>query len=117
MVGRFVRDEGVVSSNLSTPTSNISVMRFIKNLLNDWKISREQEDAARRALDKKFENFLNETRPLTPKAEKYPTAALYRHTWKRAVVLGTEDDHVVSLGRVYQSHCLLGCAPTSVLQR
>jgi len=33
------------------------------------------------------------------------------------MVLGTEDDHVVSLGRVYQSHCLLGCAPTSVLQR
>ena len=41
-----------------------------------------------------FENFLVETKPLTPKAPKHEEAALYRHAWKRAVALSYLFDKV-----------------------
>lgn len=62
-------------------------MKFIRTLVENWKTKREAEAAAKRELDAAFFAFVTETRPLTPKAEKHPQAALYRHTWKRAIVL------------------------------
>ena len=62
-------------------------MEFIRTLVENWKAKREAKAAAKRTLAASFFAFVDETRPLTPKAEKYPQAALYRHAWKRAVVL------------------------------
>lgn len=62
-------------------------MRLIADLIKDWKARREIKAAAKREMMASFAAFIEETRPLAPRAEKYPEAALYRHAWKRAVVL------------------------------
>lgn len=59
----------------------------IKSFINNWKIKRAERVEMQRRLNELFELFLNETRPLTPKAPKNAEAALYRHAWKRAVVI------------------------------
>ncbi len=60
-------------------------MGFIKN----WKKKREAAKEKRAKIEALFENFVQETRPLVPKARKHPEAALYRHVWKRACAYQT----------------------------
>lgn len=62
-------------------------MSFIADFIKNWKHRREREAAAKRKIMACFAEFIEETRPLAPKATKHPEAALYRHAWKRAVVL------------------------------
>lgn len=57
----------------------------IKTLIENWKKRRLERAEARKRLEELFENFLLETKPLTPKAPKNQEAALYRHAWKRAI--------------------------------
>lgn len=59
----------------------------IKSLIDNWKKKRAERAEEQRQLNNLFENFLVETKPLTPKAPKHFGAALYRHAWKRSVVL------------------------------
>ena len=59
----------------------------IKSFIHNWKIKRAERAEKQRKLNELFENFLTETKPLTPKASKHSEAALYRHAWKRSVVL------------------------------
>lgn len=59
----------------------------IKSFIKNWKIGREERAEKQRRLNELFENFLTETKPLTPKASKHAEAALYRHAWKRSVVI------------------------------
>jgi len=59
----------------------------IKSFIENWKRKRVARAEARKRIEELFEKFLLETKPLTPKASKHPEAALYRHAWKRAVVL------------------------------
>ena len=50
----------------------------------------EKAEAQRRRnakLEREFEVFIEETKPLVPHAPKNPEAALYRHAWRRAEVL------------------------------
>lgn len=55
---------------------------FIKN----WKKKRLERGQEQKRLNELFEQFLLETKPLTPKASKHPEAALLRHAWKRAII-------------------------------
>lgn len=64
----------------------IIIMGF-KIFINNWKKKRAERAIERERLNNLFEKFLVETRPLAPKALKYPEAALFRHTWKRATIL------------------------------
>lgn len=59
----------------------------IKSFIENWKKRRLERAEARKRLEGLFEQFLLETRPLTPKAPKNQEAALYRHAWKRAVAI------------------------------
>ena len=59
----------------------------IKSFIHNWKIRRIERVEKQRKIRGLFESFLTETKPLTPKAPKNFEAALYRHAWKRAVVL------------------------------
>lgn len=59
----------------------------LRNLINNWKKKRAERAIERERINYLFEQFLIETRPLTPKASKYPEAALLRHAWKRAAIL------------------------------
>ncbi len=59
----------------------------IKSIIESWKKRRLERAEARKRLDELFEQFLLETKPLTPRASKHQEAALYRHAWKRAVAL------------------------------
>lgn len=59
----------------------------IKSFINNWKIRRIERAEKQRKINELFDGFLTETKPLTPKAPKHREAALYRHAWKRAVVL------------------------------
>ena len=44
-------------------------------------------NAKRVARHEFLKSFVDQTRPLVPRASVHPDAALYRHVWKRAVVL------------------------------
>lgn len=78
-------------------------MRFIQA----WRERRAEAEAEHRQLERLFLEFVEETRPLAPKAKKHSEAALYRHAWKRAVVLEVmyqeqSDDKHASLYRKFQ---------------
>jgi hypothetical protein len=53
-----------------------------------WRNARAEAAAKRAELLRNFELFLRETEPFVPQASKHPKAAMYRHAWKRAAVLG-----------------------------
>jgi predicted GIY-YIG superfamily endonuclease len=76
-------------------------MRLIADFIKDWKRRRATEAAAKRQMVTSYADFIKETRPLAPQAEKHPEAALYRHAWKRAVVL--EDIAVASNSADYMN--------------
>ena len=83
------------------------MINTISKIFENWKTARATRAAAKRKLIASFSRFVEETRPLTPKAGKHPIAALYRHVWKRAVVLEniatTSGDHdSVSLYKQFQ---------------
>jgi len=59
-------------------------MKFIKRIIDNWKKEREARKERKARIEAMFEDFVAETRPLVPKAPKYPKAALFRHVWKRA---------------------------------
>lgn len=59
----------------------------IKSFIHNWKSRRIEHAEKLRKINELFDGFLTETKPLTPKAPKHHEAALYRHAWKRAVVL------------------------------
>jgi hypothetical protein len=61
-------------------------MKFIKQIIDNWKKEREARKERKARIEVMFKDFVAETRPLVPKAPKYPKAALYRHVWKRACV-------------------------------
>ncbi len=78
-------------------------MRFIQA----WRERRAEAAAERKRIERLFLEFVEETRSLAPKAKKHPEAALYRHAWKRAVVLEVmyqeqADDERASLYREFQ---------------
>jgi predicted GIY-YIG superfamily endonuclease len=50
--------------------------------------ARAKAAAERADLQRRFEDFLSETEPFVSESA-HPKAALYRHAWKRAAVLGT----------------------------
>lgn len=58
----------------------------IKAFIENWKKKRFERKRERERLNNLFEQFLLETKPLTPRASKHPEAALLRHAWKRAVI-------------------------------
>ena len=53
-----------------------------------WRDARAEAAAKRAELQSLFESFLRETEPLVPQGSKHPKAALFRHAWKRAAILG-----------------------------
>ena len=59
-------------------------MKFIKQIFDNWKKEREERKERKARIEAMFKDFVGETRPLVPKAPKYPEAALFRHVWKRA---------------------------------
>lgn len=59
----------------------------IKSFIHNWRIRRIEHAEKQRKISELFDGFLTETKPLTPKAPKYHEAALYRHAWKRALIL------------------------------
>ena len=59
----------------------------LRTFIHNWRKKRIERAIEQKRLNDLFENFLVETRPLTPKAPKYPEAALLRHAWKRAAIL------------------------------
>ena len=61
-------------------------MRFIKQIISNWKKERAARKERKARIEAMFEDFVSETRPLVPKAPKNPEAALFRHVWKRACV-------------------------------
>jgi len=75
--------------------------------LKRWRDARAKAAAERARVRALFESFLIQTKRLVPRAPKYPDAALYRHAWKRAVVLeilyqGQSDETRASLYREFQ---------------
>jgi hypothetical protein len=56
-------------------------------LLNRWRADRAEAAAKRADILGRFEAFVTETKPIVEES-KHPKAALYRHAWKRASVLG-----------------------------
>lgn len=60
---------------------------MFRQVLQRWKHRRAEASAERARVQRLFSTFLQETKPLVPRAPKYPEAALLRHAWKRAVVL------------------------------
>lgn len=59
-------------------------MKFIKQIIDNWKKKREARRERKARIEAMFKDFVAETRTLVPKAPKYPKAALFRHVWKRA---------------------------------
>lgn len=59
----------------------------IKSLIDNWKKRRVERAEEQKRIMQHFKGFLAQTKPLAPKAPKHSEAALYRHAWKRAVVL------------------------------
>lgn len=62
-------------------------MQFILNAIKKAQKRRSAKKAEKKLLNHLFDRFAKETLPLVPKAPKNPEAALYRHCWKRAIVL------------------------------
>lgn len=60
---------------------------LIEGFAPGWKSRRADAAVKRAEVEATYQSFLQETRPLAPTAEKHPEAALYRHAWKRALVL------------------------------
>jgi hypothetical protein len=52
-----------------------------------WRAARAEAAVKRADLQRRFDAFLAETKPFVPES-KHQKAALYRHAWKRAAVLG-----------------------------
>ncbi len=61
---------------------------MIEGFFKRWRAARADAAAKRAEFDRLFEDFLRETAPLVPQGSKHPKAALYRHAWKRASILG-----------------------------
>ena len=61
---------------------------MIAGFFKRWRNARAEAAAKRAGLRSNFESFLRETELLVPQGSKHPKAALYRHAWKRAAVLG-----------------------------
>jgi len=74
------------TKNLWIILHNTQIMS-IKSLIENWKKRRAERAEEKKRILGLFEGFLAQTKPLTPKAPKHSEAALYRHAWKRAVVL------------------------------
>lgn len=69
-------------------------MKFTKQIIDNWKKEREERKERKARLEAMFRDFVIDTRPLVPKAPKYPKAALFRHVWKRAIELAkSESNH------------------------
>ena len=60
---------------------------MIREFFRRWREKRAQAAVERARVQELFESFVQETKPLVPRAPKHPEAALFRHAWKRAVVL------------------------------
>lgn len=78
-------------------------MQFFKR----WQETRREAAAEKARVERLFDSFVEETRPLTPRARKHREAAVYRHAWKRAVVLELlhqreSDETKASLYRQFQ---------------
>lgn len=71
-------------------------MKMAVGFLQRWRDARAKAAAERADLQRHFDIFLRETEPFVPKSP-HPKAALYRHAWKRAAVLGIihqqQSDH------------------------
>jgi len=61
---------------------------MITGFFKRWRDARAEAAAKRAELQSRFEAFLRETEPLVSQGSNHPKAALYRHAWKRAAVLG-----------------------------
>ncbi len=61
---------------------------MIDGFFKRWRDARADAAVKRAEFDRIFEDFLRETAPLVPQDSKHPKAALYRHAWKRAAILG-----------------------------
>jgi len=64
-------------------------MKFIRQIITNWKKQREAEKERRARIQALFEDFVAQTRPLVPPAPKHPQAALFRQVWKRACAYQT----------------------------
>ena len=79
-------------------------MGFISKAINKYKIKKAKLEE----IKLRFEHFVQHTRPLVPKAPRYPEAALYRYVWKRAVVLQhiytrlLKDEEKANKYKIYQ---------------
>jgi hypothetical protein len=62
--------------------------KMIVGFFKRWRDSRAEAAAKRALLEVQFDTFLRETEPFVPQGSNHPRAALYRHAWKRAAVLG-----------------------------
>lgn len=61
----------------------MQIMRFFRVLLAGG----PKAYAKRERVERLFQSFVAETKPLVPKAPKHPEAALFRHAWKRSIAL------------------------------
>ena len=75
---------------------------MIAGAFKRWREARAEAAKKRAALENLFKSFLRETEPLVPQGSKHPRAALYRHAWKRAAILG-----IIYQQRTDQSHIAL----------
>ncbi len=78
-------------------------MQFFKH----WRQRRKEAAAEKARIERLFDGFLAESRPLAPRARKHQEAAVYRHAWKRSAVLEVlyqreMDDKKVLLFRAFQ---------------
>ncbi len=53
-----------------------------------WRAARAEAAKEHAEFKILFDSFLLETKPFVPQGSKHPKAALYRHAWKRAAILG-----------------------------
>jgi hypothetical protein len=61
---------------------------MIAGFFKRWRDARAEAAAKRTEHQRLFKSFLRETELLVPQGSKHPKAALYRHAWKRAAILG-----------------------------
>lgn len=64
-------------------------MNWFTNQLRNWRAKRRAEAERKQIWREEFEEFVRDTAPSTPKAPRYPAAALYRQVWKRSIALGS----------------------------
>jgi hypothetical protein len=74
-----------------------------------WREARAEAAAKHAEFERLFDDFLRETAPLVPKNSSHPKAALYRHAWKRACVLGIiyqqrSDELLAGRFREFETH-------------